>query len=356
MACMGFLITIFALCVVICVHELGHMIAALRSGIAVYEFSIGMGPTLFSKKYKDTLYSFRLFPLGGFVKIAGLNDEEGKPAPLEVSYLTKPLFSRVWVIIAGPLMNFLFGFLVFFIIFFLWGSKEVLPVIDKVVPHSPAEQVGLLAQDHIISFNHHPVKDIVQDFMLPLSKSGLNPIILHLRRNQEDVVLTITPTLNAAKKPVIGIMFKQEYSSQSLISSFVMAGQATYAYTKMVFVSFKLLFSGSASLKELSGPIGIVQFASNELNRSFPAFLHIIGVISVSIAVINLLPFPILDGGHLLFLGIQAIRKKPLTSKTEAFIGNIAAVFLISLMLLAIFNDVLNWKSRQLILNNFQKK
>ena len=353
---MGFLITIFALCIVICVHELGHMVAALRSGIAVYEFSIGMGPTLLSIKYKGTLYSFRLFPLGGFVKIAGLNDEDGKPSPPEFSYLTKSLLSRIYVIIAGPLMNFLFGFLVFLTIFFLWGSKEVLPVIDKIIPNSPAEQVGLLTQDQIISFNHKPVKDVIQDFMLPLSKSGLNPIVLHLRRGPEDIVLTVTPKLNEAQKPVLGIMFKQEYSSQSFISSFVMAGQATYAYTKMVFISFKLLFSGSASLKEVSGPIGIIQFASSELNRSFPSFLHIIGVISVSIAVINLFPFPILDGGHLLFLGIQAIRKKPLTSKTEALIGNVAAVLLISLMLFAIFNDVVNWKSRQVILNNFQKK
>jgi regulator of sigma E protease len=347
------LITVFALSVVIFVHELAHMIFARKAGIGVIEFSVGMGPKYYSKKIGETIYSLRLFPIGGFVKLAGLDDEDPEEKTALPGYYDATMWGRASTIMAGSLMNIVFGFLIFFWMYSAVGIPQITNQIDMVLPNSPAYEMDLLKGDRIVKINGIVVTDVHQDITQVIHQSAEKSIELTCKRGEIYRVVTIIPRdLENNGKGLIGIVFASSHTSRNPFLIIKYAVKDTIGSVVLVFKSLKMLVSGGAKLKDLAGPIGIIQFASFSLSKSVLGFLNIIATISISLGIVNLLPIPVLDGGHLLFLGIETFRKKRLSKKAEEIIGNAGAALLISLMVFIIFNDIINWNDRVSFLRN----
>lgn len=342
---MSFFITIFALGFVIFIHELGHMWSAKRFGIGVYEFSIGMGPKLFSKKVDETEYSLRVFPFGGFVKLAGLDEDDDASVDDDLNFKKKPLWQRSIVIAAGSIMNLILGFLIYSIVFSTQGIPESTSVVASVVDGSPAQEAGLLSGDVIESISNVSLNGKGKALVELVSKSNGEPLEIAFLRNQEMNRVSLTPKASG-NGFVMGVALEVEHRRLNPFVAVVKGVDVTAQQVGLVFKSLGMLFSGGASLKQLTGPIGIVQFASFQFGESLSQFLNVMAMISISLGVINLFPFPVLDGGHLVFLGIEAVRRKPVSQKVEILISNIGAAILITLMVLVVFNDIRFWQFR----------
>ncbi len=354
MSVLGIVIALFGLSIVVFVHELGHMLVAKRAGIGVLEFSVGMGPKLFSRRRKETIYSIRLLPFGGFVRLAGMDDEDGDEVPPEKNYYAKPLRSRLATIAAGSVFNIVFGFLLFSVLYMFMGVPTLNNRIDMVKPDSPAMKAGLLAGDAIIEVNGHAVTHPQDDIITQIHRSGGQPLVLTFQRAGQTISTNLIPQIKGGKG-IIGVQLGVSYHRYSPIKAVYYGGLATIDKIKLVFVSIKMLLAHEAGLKDLAGPVGIIQLTSFELQRGLVNFIGIMALISISLGVANLFPFPVLDGGHILFLAIEAVRGKRLSKKTETFIYNVSAAILIGLMVIIVVNDVLNWQGRVNLLNQLSK-
>ncbi|MGE4169232.1 MAG: RIP metalloprotease RseP [Candidatus Margulisiibacteriota bacterium] len=345
---MSILITILALAFVILIHEFGHMIVAKRAGVGVYEFSLGMGPKIFGKTIGGTLYTLRLLPLGGFVKLAGMDDEQSdSPPPAELNFYNKSWGRRFSVIAAGPVFNILLGFFIFVGIYTLMGVPHTQPVLHKIAQDSPAMKGGLLPGDRILTVNEIPVRSVEDDLIPAIHNSTHLPLVFELKRGADILNITVIPeALDGGKQGLIGVVFETQWERLSPLAALSASIDATEHNVGLVFKSLTMLITGKAGLKELAGPVGIVQITSYQLQRSIAAFFGMVAMISISLGVANLLPIPVLDGGHILFLIIEALRKKPLNKLWENRINTAAYVVLMALMALIVINDVVNWSSR----------
>ncbi|MFC1770493.1 RIP metalloprotease RseP [Candidatus Margulisiibacteriota bacterium] len=342
-------ITLLALGLVIFIHELGHLLAAKYSGVGVYEFSIGMGPKLISRKYNDTEYSLRLFPIGGFVKLVGMDDQDNEQIDPEKDFHNKPLLNRFITISAGAIMNIIVGTLIFSLIAFLIGVATPTNEIKSILAESPAAKAGLKVSDRLFYKNSSEVSYIIS----AINQSASKPIALTIERGNSSFQVSITPKLDKdRKKGMIGIVFQIFNKKVNPLEAMAIGLKLSTFYIKNVFITLSQLVRGGINFKHMAGPIGIIQMASAFLQQGLANFLNIMAIISVSLGIINLLPFPVLDGGHLLFLGIEFFRKKRLPEKTETVINNTGAAILIFLMSLIVLNDILNWKERMILLKN----
>jgi regulator of sigma E protease len=232
------------------------------------------------------------------------------------------------------------------------GIMQPTPIIDKVMPNSPAAKAGLIPHDKILAINNHPINDLDKDFVQIVNQAtGKTINITILRQNQQHIINIIPKDLNNSKIGRIGISFNGEITKYNIPLSCVYSFKTTLLNIKFVFQSFKMLINHQVGLKDMAGPIGIVQIASSQLQKGFIYFLNIMAVISISLGIVNLLPFPALDGGHLLFLLIEFILRKPLNPKILTYINQISMAILITLMVLIIFNDIINWGTRVSLLN-----
>lgn len=345
---MGFLVTIFALGFVVFFHELGHMLFAKWFGIGVYEFSVGMGPKLFSKKIGETVYSVRLLPFGGYVKLAGL-DDEGETVSDDQSFKTKKVSQRFWVLSAGSLMNIMLGFVIFFLMFLFLGVPKSSTNIVGISTNSPALTAGIKTGDLVTHINGLALNGSGSKLVEIISASKGEDLKLQIKRGTSVLDVSVAPKLDH-KKWVIGIMLKGEYTPVGFFSSIKMAGVFVVSHVEMVFVGLAQLFKGQASMDQLTGPIGIVQFASFQFHEGFIQFLKVIAMISISLGVMNLLPFPVLDGGHLMFLLWEGITGKPVSEKVEGFVNTAGVAVLVALMLMIVINDIRFWGVRSEIL------
>lgn len=355
---MGILVTILALGIVIFFHELGHFLMAKRAGIGVYEFSIGMGPKIFGWKRDETDYTLRLLPIGGFVKLAGMDDESDEhPVSDDINYHKKSFSERVLTLVAGCVMNFILGLLIFFIMAKFIGQPSIGESVHTVMPDSPAAIAGLAPGDTIISINGEPLEDTQSQF-IPVIKDSLNkPVVIKLERDgvQNSVLAIPRPAKDMPEQGQLGLVFSVKYTPQPWGDSFYSAGQSFWIQVVNTFQGLKMLISGSVGIKDMAGPIGIVQFASFNLGQSWYQFIHFMAIISVVLGVFNLFPIPLLDGGHLLFLAIEFLRGKPLPEKLEHRIHTVSGAILLSLMAVIVFNDILNWSDREVILESLKK-
>lgn len=345
---MNTIITLFALGIVIFIHELGHLLAAKRAGIGVYEFAIGMGPKVFGKEVNGTLYSLRAFPFGGFVKLAGMDDENEEKIAPELSYKNKSIFDRGLTIAAGAIMNILLGLTIFILIFSIMGVPIPSSQVQAIFPDSPAAEVGLKVGDKITQINGASITDITQDLIPKIQSATGTSITLTINRAGASQTLSITP-IESTQSPgtgVIGVQFASKSTRFNPIKAMGLGVLETVSTIKQVFFSLSILIRGEANMGDLAGPVGIIQVASFQLDRGILSFLSWMAVISISLGVVNLFPFPVLDGGHLVFLIVEAIRKKPLKPIIEERINKAGAILLISLMVIIIFNDIVNWKDR----------
>lgn len=329
-------------CVIVIVHEFGHFIVARKCGIDVQEFAIGMGPVIFKKQGKNTLFTIRLLPLGGFCSMGEDEDSED-----ENSFRKKPVGRRIAVIAAGAVMNLILGFIIALIIFLVSG-KLTTTIIAEVTPGSGCETAGMVQGDRIVKVNG-------------LHIFTANDIIYQLR-NDEDGVLDFVVERNGEKISLDGVKFgltiDEETGERVLNYDFKVylkditaaellpaAANKFMYYSRLILMSLRDLISGKYGLNNLQGPVGIVTVISESAQKSgfdIGYLLDIAMLISVNVGIFNLLPLPALDGGRLVFLIVEAIRRKPMKAETEGMVHFAGFALLMILMIIVTFNDVKN--------------
>jgi regulator of sigma E protease len=360
---MSILIFFIILLVLVLIHEAGHFFSAKFFGIRVDEFGFGFPPKLFGIKRGETEYSFNALPIGGFVKIFGENpDEENTNGPdKDRSFVHKPRWQQAIVLFAGVFMNFILAWLLFAITF-MAGSPLATDIVPKgaenqmntsqlilfdVAVDSPAEKAGLQAGDIIVSLednNEKITNPSVSELIDFVNKEGQIIKVNYLHNNKE-IMVNISPEINEEGRSVIGVAPGILMSGKfNFFESINYGFQTAYLNSKMTLVSFGKLFSGGSEGKTLrgsvTGPVGLVQIIGIVADVGFGYLLSFAAMISISLAVINLIPFPALDGGRLLFLLIEKIKGSRLNPNVVNIVNATGFVILILLMVVVTFNDV----------------
>jgi regulator of sigma E protease len=345
---MTFLSAIILLGIIILVHELGHFLFAKMLGVRVMKFSLGFGPKLIGKKFGDTEYVISAIPLGGYVKMLGeVPGEELKDEERPFAYNYQKIWKRFLIVLFGPIFNLLFAVLIFFFSF-MNGVPILVPEIGDVMQGTPAEKAGLMKGDKIVEIDGVSIEqwDQMTDI---IHKNPGKPLGLGIQRNGAILHLEIKPEKKMVKnvfgeeKPVglIGIkpsgntVVKKENISIAFSDSIIRTGEIS----TLTLVSIVKLFQRVIPMDTLGGPILIVQMAGEQASRGFLNFFVFMAIININLGVLNLLPIPILDGGHLLFMGIEAIRRKPVSEKVVALSQKIGLALILSLMAFVIYND-----------------
>jgi len=333
-------IAVLVLGFLIFVHELGHFMVAKIVGIQVDEFSIGFGPKLFGyQKKKDTLYTIRLLPLGGYVKMAGENPEDEESVN---GFNTKPLKHRFAVISAGSIMNFLVAILLIVITYGVIGIPIASNsnIIGEVIQGSPAMAAGLQSGDRIISINDVPTKNW-EDVSGNIRKNGGQELKLIVERNNQRHSFLIKPKYDPEYKIYqIGITQSIIWQRQGFFQAIQLGLNQSVQFARLVFESIGGLIAGKYSTNDVAGPVGIT-VAIGEAAKGGAGYLMIFAaVLGINLAIINLLPIPALDGSKLIFLTIEGLRGKPVDPEKENFIHLIGFALLMVLFLLITYNDI----------------
>lgn len=403
------------------VHEWGHLIFAKRSGMLAREFAIGFGPKIFSFVKNETLYTIRLLPIGGYVRVAGddpeiielkpghhialeLNDEgkvkniivnnkdkypnaqaievdkvdlthdliiEGfdpddmetkksfavdrkaffvmdgtktQIAPYDRQFASKTVGQRAMQLFAGPMMNFILAIIIFIIIGLVQGTPTEKAVIGEVLPDSPAETGGLVAGDEIIEINDKHVSTWLE-FTDVIRENANKAVHLTVARDGMEQRLIVTPneaviedeTGNELTIGQVGVLAAFE---KSFVKTVVYGFNLTYETTKLIIVNLVMLITGQVSIELLSGPVGIYEATDQIVQTGFINYLMWTAMLSINLGIINLVPLPALDGGRLLFVGIEAVRGKPIDPQKEGFVHVIGFLLLMLLMLVVTWNDI----------------
>lgn len=317
--------------IVVTWHEFGHFIMAKLSSVLVNEFSIGMGPKIFSKKKNETLYSIRALPLGGFVSLDG-EEEMSKNVR---SFHNAPLYKRALIIVSGALMNFLLGFLVLLLLVGVRG-KEV-PTIAQFTDRSPAYTAGLEIGDRILKLNGHEI-DTWQEVLEHMARNHGETVNVTVQRLQDKKNISVKPNKSEGRY-VIGIYPAMERASVAELFS---TASSTFAAMFMSLLEFlRMAIRGKVSMGDVSGPIGVATVLAEAAHRGLIDILFWLAYININLGVINLLPIPALDGGKLLFIAAEAISGKKIPVEKEASIHFIGFILLIGVMLMATYQDIL---------------
>lgn len=335
---------ILILGIVVLIHEFGHFIFAKKAGIYVYEFSIGMGPQLlkFHRKNDETEYSIRLLPIGGYVQMAGEEIEEDDDIPKEKQMIHKKWYQRFLTVIAGIMFNFLLAIVIFFIVGLVNGVPTETTTVAEVTKNSAAYKAGLQKGDVILKIND---KNIVSSdhLMLLVQVNGKDKMNVTIERDGKEQAIQITPK----KVKTDGqVTYQYGFSLKNhLVHNVWMAIQ--YGFTKMFNLIHQMiliiwyLLIGKLSLSSLAGPVGIYSVVDQTAKAGFLNLVYLVGFLSLNVGFINLLPIPAFDGGRLLFLIIEKIKGSPVKPKIENTVHAIGFVFLMILMVVITFNDIL---------------
>ncbi len=328
---MTIIYAIIMICILIFIHELGHFIAAKASGVKVNEFALGMGPVLVQRKRGDTMYSLRVIPIGGFCAMEG-EDEDSED---EQAFNKKSNIKKAIILVAGSFMNLLMAIILMSIVVYSLGFPS--STLEGVEKGSPAEIAGVKAGDKIIEADGKKVDDWY-DFTTILDGADKEEELnLVIERNGNDIQLSMPFEKSRDGKFVIGVLAKKEKSAGK---AFLNGPKATWDMTKTMYKTLGQLFTGDISTKDLSGPVGIIYMVDQSVSQGFITFLYFMAMMSLNLAVINMLPFPALDGGRLLFLLIRKVTGKAITDSMEATIHAIGMILLIALMVYVTWQDV----------------
>jgi regulator of sigma E protease len=345
---------ILVLGLLIFVHEFGHFIFAKLFGVRVLKFSLGFGPKIIGKMVGETEYVISAFPLGGFVKMFGENpDEQDVPeAEKKVSFAHKPVWQRFLIVLAGPVFNLVFSVILFFMVFATLGIPTSVDTtrIGKVNIKSPAAEAGLLENDVILRINER--QTVVWDDVLEGVKgSEGKPLVIEVQRGSDKVHLTVTPAIDAVKNVfgevveqrfMIGIKKADEmvWQESSLYSSLENACTQTWMYISLTAVGFAKIVQRVVPASELGGPILIAQIAGEQMRAGWVNLIYFMSLLSVNLGLLNLLPIPVLDGGHLAFLTIEGLRRKPLNMRVQIIAQQVGIGLLGTLMIFVFYNDI----------------
>lgn len=347
------LVFILVLGILIIVHEFGHFIAARRLGVKVEKFSIGFGPQIFGRKKGDTEYAVSAIPLGGYVKLSGDSRQEAKGNPDE--YMSKTLLARAQILFAGSLFNYLLGFLCFWLVFFA-GYPALTTKVGDVLDGFGAKDAGILVGDNITAINGSKVgnwEELWDALQQASRKQGSAAVVRvsFLREGRDH-------TVDVRMKEKQGYDLLGQKRSASLIGisprmdefvkvrhgflrAFVLSAEKTWVLTALTYKSLWFMLQGRLSLKSLTGVVGLAPITARAVSMGMLAVVQLVALLSVSLAIFNLLPLPVLDGGHLLFLAIEKIRGKALSLNAERIVTNAGMGLIILLAAVVTYNDII---------------
>jgi regulator of sigma E protease len=358
---MGHLVSILPALVVfgilIIVHEFGHFIACRLSKVRVEKFSIGFGPELFHWQSQETRFSVSIFPLGGFVSPAGEEASKvGAEGPRPGDFLAAPVLSRIFIVISGVVMNYALAFVVFWMIFMI-GRPMPGAVIGDFVKGYPAEASRLKAGDKILAVNGQAVMhwmDILKEFdetpgiVMELSverpRGSAKPEILQIQirpkvETMRDPFGKVVEAKRLGITPDPKVFVQERYA---VFPALKKAWDLEVFYTVLTHKALFYLVTGQLSPKNLMGPLGIIQMSGQAAQAGIVVLLQLLAILSVSLAVINLLPFPALDGGHLVFLLIELVTRRRIDPVLQERITTGGFILLMALMVFVIYNDAVN--------------
>jgi len=338
------LVTLFAFLFVIGLlvffHELGHFLVAKWSGILVYTFSFGFGPKILGFKWGETEYVISLFPLGGYVKMAGEDREEDKNIPPFRRFDKKPIWIRALIVTAGPLMNFILAIVIFSLLFMTYGVPSVLPIVDKVVEEGPAYIAGIQPGDKIVAINGKKV-NLPEEIAQIVNESLGKKLKITVERNGKTLNFEVTPIWDEElKRARLFITFKVILKKYSVFPAIAKGFRTTFIILQLVIIGLWKIITGHAPL-EVAGPLGIAQMAGEAARSGWANLLNFSALLSVYIGFLNLLPLPVLDGGVLLLLGVEKVRGRPLEKEKLQIIYYIGISILLALFLFGTYSDLL---------------
>lgn len=332
-------------------HELGHFLVAKRVGVGVLKFSVGFGPKILGRKVGSTEYVVSAIPLGGFVKMVGEDpEEELSEADRAISFHHKSIGKRTAIVLAGPFANLLFSCIAFSIVFALYGARvpSESAKVGGVMEGMPAAAAGLRTGDIVKEVNGTVVEKWDSLSELIRASAG-KPLELSVVREAETLTIQVVPIAKPDKNIfgetlgdafVIGIERGFDQQEVGPISAIGMGVQQTGWWVQTLVMSLYKMFQGRIPAKDIGGPILIVQTAGQQARLGLEYLLNFMAVISVNLGVLNLLPIPILDGGHLFFFAIEAILRRPLDIRHREIAQQVGLVLLISMMAVAFYNDI----------------
>ena len=330
---------------IVLIHEGGHFFFAKKAGIYVYEFSIGMGPKIFSKKGKETEYSIRAIPIGGFCQMAGedVDDDELKKVPKDRTLQAKSAWKRFLIMLFGAGNNFILAIFVLFFIALVWGGTSMNPVLSEVEKGYPASEVGMQKGDVITKINGHKVTTS-DDISLYLAVADTNKeSVIVVKRDNKEITFKIKPKKVKEDGEEVyryGIAMKQE-KEKGFVAAIKYTGKKTVSIFKQMIVTVAWLFSGHIKLNQLSGPVGIYSVVGEQSRAGLANILYLLAFLSINVGFLNLLPLPAFDGGHILFIIIEKIKGSPVDPELENKIHTVGLILLMLLMVVVTINDII---------------
>ncbi|MEZ4753393.1 MAG: RIP metalloprotease RseP [Bdellovibrionota bacterium] len=374
---MSIIVSVLVLAILIFVHELGHFLFAKWNGVGVLEFSIGFGKKIWKKRIGETTYAIGVIPLGGYVRMVGddprmlhegiPDDEIDELEPYEKVlladeskwFLNKGYFAKVAIVLAGPGFNLLFAYLAAVFALAVYGAATPinLPLIGGTIPNHPAQVAGILSGDKVISIDGKNVSTW-EELATSIKTSGGKPLAFEIERENiesleiEKLTITIKPQTDSPEMQilddaqdknsvVVGIVPKSERQTVSITESLIMGGAQVYYISKITVLGFWGMLKGAISPKNIAGPIFILSEVAQSAKKGLESLLDFMIFLSVSLAILNLLPIPVLDGGHLVFFTIEALIGRPVSLKFQTYATQVGMLALLLLMLFAVGNDIL---------------
>lgn len=344
------ILLILILGIIILVHEFGHFITAKKSGVHIYEFSIGMGPIIKTHKGKDGIdYNIRAFPIGGFVSMAGevYEDDETKKIPKEKFMCNKKWWQRIIILGAGVFNNFVLAIVILFFIGLFWGASDLTPRVEEALENYPAYEAGVRNGDIITAVNGHKVStwDKAQIYLVMKDKDNTYEIEVKHTNNKVETV-KVTPKIEKDKDgnelKVFGLKIEQKLE-KGFIASVKYAINKFNSLISTMMITVGNLFTGKIALNNLSGPVGIYHVVGESMKVGLEQIIYLVAFLSVNVGLINILPIPAFDGGRILFLIIEKIKGSPINAKFENMCHTIFFFLLIALMIYITVFDILRF-------------
>jgi regulator of sigma E protease len=334
-------LAVFLLGILVTFHELGHFLAGRSSGVYVHEFALGMGPVIFSRQGKETRYSLRLIPVGGFTKFAGeegTDRDEDALIPRGRLLLAQSPGTKAWIVFAGPMANLLIASLAFFIVFSFVGIGKPATTLSEVLAGYPAENAGIKAGDKVVSVAGIATSTWQDMSAVVQSRAGMQTEVV-LQRGDETVTVNVTP-IAVGGVGVIGVRPTFTVERTGLFRGLYEGGKET-VIVSVAWVSdiFGMLLGKVAP--DVTGPVGIAQILGEAARMGVGELVYLFGALSANLGLLNLMPVPALDGSRLIFAGVEALRGKPIDPDKESFIHFVGFFLLMTLFVVITYRDIL---------------
>jgi regulator of sigma E protease len=347
----GVLAAVVVLGFLIVVHEFGHFIVAKRSGVGVLKFSVGFGPRLYGRTVNGTEYVLSAIPLGGYVKMVGEDPDSTEAVDPRISFSHQSVWKRVAIVTAGPIFNLLFAFVAFTLVLAICGQRVPSDIakVGGVMSGMPAAQAGLQVGDVVTAVDGKPIASW-DELSNAIRASEGRAVTMTVQRNGEALNIEITPQAKEDKTIygevigqayVIGIERGFEETRVGPIEAIGAGAKQTVWWMQTLIMSVVKILQGKIPARDIGGPILIVQAAGQQAQVGLESLLLFMAVISINLGILNLLPIPILDGGHLLFFLVEGVMRRPLDIRHREIMQQVGLVILIGLMAFAFYNDIL---------------